>query len=229
MNDSNISLNDLKDFNDIPGKIEIIPPSINDVYNSSKIVSPTDSNDSVVYTSKGIVVQKLDLSNSEDFDNGNVFCPDNSGMDISGSMGREWATIVTWRCGYCRCKCIWLLDTSAVVNAQNVESSKTPHSVTPPLPRPPPPSPSPHHAEEIYASLNTVIGGVGSVGIGETEDSKDGEIQLDEIYDDVVDKHVEEDEFDADKEPISSRKSPMNKSLVEFEVIDKGSPQSSRA
>lgn len=231
MNHSDISLNDLKDFKEIPGKIEISPPQTINVSNEDETAESIDR--SVIYTSKGVVLQKLDLDNSENFHGSNVFCPDNSGMDITGSMGQENMQLLKTEGAV---NVSGSLDTSAVGDDESQLPFKS--AVTPPLPRPPPPSPSPHHAEEIYASLNTVIGSEDSIHDRENDNGNktNGKIVETKSHDDVAAEQIEEDVFEVEKNPRLSRgniskKSPMSKSLVEFEVdwTPKGSPVSSRA
>ena len=92
----------------------------------------------------------------------------------------------------------------------------------------PHPSPLLQDEEDIYSNLNTVIGA--GTGNGVIEDQV---TQSNNIYDDVIDGQVEDELFDTGKTIAShiGKKSPINKSLVEFEVdwTPKASPRSSRA
>ena len=135
MNTSNISLNDLKDFSDIPGKTEAISPTDGGINHSSNTSKLGDVEESVVYTSKGIVVQKLDLTNSEDFGYSDVYCPDNSGMDISGSMGEENIQMLNSVGENSKGMSIsGSLNTSAVATSLTADGGVAPNTVTPPLP-----------------------------------------------------------------------------------------------
>ena len=229
MNTSNVSLNDLKDFSDIPEKTEAFSPADGGINHVVIQLQPGVVEESVVYTSKGVVVQKLDLTNSEDFGYSDVYCPDNSGMDISGSMGEENIQMLNSIGENSKAMSIsGSLNTSAVATSLTADGGVAPNTVTPPLP-------GPHllrlyyKRRKIYILILTLL----LVQALMTTLLRIKIIQSDNIYDDVIDGQVEDELFDTGKTIAShtGKKSPMNKSLVEFEVdwTPKASPRSSRA